>query len=43
MAAGLRDGATFLGWADVTPAVVVGANEPFTLNAGTVEFHFARP
>ena len=40
---GAFDGATFLGWADLTADVVVAANESFTLNAGTVEFSFARP
>ena len=40
---GVFDGATFLGWADLTADVVVAANESFTLNAGTVEFSFARP
>ena len=40
---GAFDGSNFLGWADLTAPVVVAANESFTLNAGTVEFSFARP
>ena len=39
----LWEGNTFRGWADLTSAVTVAANERFSLRAGTVKVKFARP
>ena len=39
----IRNGATFLGWADLSSSATVGAGERFTLNAGAVKVKFARP
>ena len=36
-------GSTFLGWADLTGAVTVAANESFSLRMGTVQVEFQRP